>query len=83
MKETKMKKNEAIIVRNRGGKLLEIKIICHGTTSKNKRFSTDDIVEGAMETKIIPNNSPSKTTVPLPARAKKNSDPDLRITSLA
>ena len=55
MKETKMKKNEAIIVRNRGGKLLEIKIICHGTTSKNKRFSTDDIVEGAMETKIIPN----------------------------
>ena len=50
-----MKKKEAIIVRNHVGKLLEIKIICHGTTSKNKRFSTDDVVEGAMETKIIPN----------------------------
>ncbi|BBM84842.1 hypothetical protein [Candidatus Uabimicrobium amorphum] len=49
-----MKKNEAIIVRNRGGKLMEIKIICHGT-SKNKRFSTDNVVDGAMETKTIPN----------------------------
>ncbi|WP_372366803.1 hypothetical protein [Candidatus Uabimicrobium sp. HlEnr_7] len=50
-----MKKNEAIIVRNRGGKILEVKIICHENTSKNTKFSTDNVVDGAMETKLIPN----------------------------
>ena len=50
-----MKKNEAVIVRNRGGKLLEVKILCHERTSQKARFSTDNVVDGAMETKLIPN----------------------------
>ena len=49
-----MKKNEAVIVKNRGGKILEVKIICHDSHSKKRRFSTDNLVDGAMETKKIP-----------------------------
>lgn len=50
-----MRQNEAVIVKNRGGKLLEVKIICHESLNKNKSFVTDNVVNGAMETKIIPN----------------------------
>ena len=48
-----MKKNEAILVRNRGGKLLEIHIIPHGRQEKT-RFKTDEGVTGSMEVKTLP-----------------------------
>ena len=48
-----MKKHEAIIIRNRGGKLLEIRIIPHGNQGKTK-FITDNVVTGSMEVKTIP-----------------------------
>lgn len=46
------KKCEAILVRKRGGKLVEIKLLSHGKQSSTS-FATDNLIAGSMETKPI------------------------------
>ncbi|NUM35634.1 MAG: hypothetical protein HUU50_13895 [Candidatus Brocadiae bacterium] len=46
------KKCEAVLVRKRGGKLLEIKLICHGKQASTS-FATDNVTSGSMETKPL------------------------------
>jgi hypothetical protein len=46
-------KHEAIIIRNRGGKLLEVRLIPHGRQGKTA-FVTDKGVAGSMETRTLP-----------------------------
>lgn len=50
----KKKRNEVIIIRNRGGKLVEVRIVPHSRSQEQVRFSSDNVVEGSMETKPIP-----------------------------
>ena len=47
------KKSEAIVIKNRGGKVLEVRIIPHGKQGKTS-FATDNVVSGSMETKTLP-----------------------------
>ena len=49
------KKNEAILIRNRGGKLLEFRIIPHGRQAETAMI-TDNVVTGSMENKTLPSN---------------------------
>ena len=49
------KKNEAILIRNRGGKLLEFRLIPHGRQAETAMI-TDNVVTGSMEIKTLPAN---------------------------
>lgn len=46
------KKSEAVIIRKRGGKLAEIRIIPQGKQGQTA-FSTDNVIAGSMETRSL------------------------------
>jgi hypothetical protein len=48
------KRNEAILIRNHGGKLVEVHIVPHSQKQGNARFQSDNVVVGAMETRALP-----------------------------
>lgn len=48
------KKNEAILIRNHGGRLVEVRIIPHGRRQGATRLASDNVVMGSMETRALP-----------------------------
>ena len=46
------KKTEAVLVRKRGGRLAEIKLLLHGKQASTS-FATDNLIAGSMETKSL------------------------------
>jgi hypothetical protein len=48
------KRNEAIFIRNHGGKLVEVRIVPHAQKQGNTRLASDNVVVGSMETRPLP-----------------------------